>query len=202
MNFNNVAKKWDNKRRIERAKIISDEIKNNIVKEENKSVLEFGCGTGLISFNLVDYFNKITLIDNSEEMIKVVDNKIKTFNINNMKSICCDLENYNISENYDVVYTSMVLHHIVNVEDIIRRFYSLLNNKGELCIIDLNKEDGRFHEEEKDFNGHNGFSQIELKEVLSQVGFSNIKSYTFYNGVKDVNKEKVEYSLFIMIGKK
>lgn len=202
MNFNNVAKKWDNKRRIERAKIISDEIKNNIVKEENKSVLEFGCGTGLISFNLVDYFNKITLIDNSEEMIKVVDNKIKTFNINNMKSICCDLENYNISENYDVVYTSMVLHHIVNVEDIIRRFYSLLNNKGKLCIIDLNKEDGRFHEEENDFNGHNGFSQIELKEVLSQVGFSNIKSYTFYNGVKDVNKEKVEYSLFIMIGKK
>ena len=36
------------------------------------NALEFGCGTGLLSFALKNYFNEITLIDYSEVMIIVL----------------------------------------------------------------------------------------------------------------------------------
>lgn len=202
MDFNELAKEWDNDRRIKRAKVISNEIKNNLLEERNKKALEFGCGTGVISLNLKDHFKEITLIDNSKEMINVANNKIELLNIDNIKCICCELINSNISEKYDVIYSSMALHHVVEIDKLIKRFNDLLNKEGKICIVDLNEDDGSFHKEEKDFNGYNGFSQEWLKNILYKNGFKNIKSYTFYKDIKEVDKEKVEYSLFIIIGEK
>ena len=80
MNFDDVAREWDNEKRIERAKVIANKIKTTISVTESKMAMEFGCGTGLISFNLSDVFKNITLIDNSEGMINVVNEKIKKLN--------------------------------------------------------------------------------------------------------------------------
>ena len=54
MSFDNYAKTWDTEKRINRAKIISNEISNSIDIHKNYSAMEFGCGTGLVSFNLYD----------------------------------------------------------------------------------------------------------------------------------------------------
>jgi len=40
-------------------------------------VLDFGCGTGLLSFFLQPYVGEITGIDTSKGMIEVFDKKIK-----------------------------------------------------------------------------------------------------------------------------
>ena len=74
----------------------------------------------------------------------------------------------------------------------------MLNVNGVLCIVDLDEEDGRFHKNEEGFNGHNGFNQQWLKEVVEEVGFKNITSRTFYNGIKNIDGEDVQYSLFIL----
>ena len=198
MYFDNIAKKWDNPRRIERAKIIAKEISRSLDNVEIKSAMEFGCGTGLIAFNLVDKIKNLTLIDNSEEMIQVVNKKISDFNFKNVKSICDNITDMKINDTYDVIYSSMSLHHIVNVKKIIRKLYYLLNVNGVLCIVDLDEEDGRFHKNEEGFNGHNGFNQQWLKEVVEEVGFKNITSRTFYNGIKNIDGEDVQYSLFIL----
>ncbi|NEI75067.1 class I SAM-dependent methyltransferase, partial [Rhizobium lusitanum] len=68
MNFDKYAKEWDDEERINRAKIISEKIEKTIPMNKDYSVMEFGCGTGLISFNLQDKFGKITLVDSSEGM--------------------------------------------------------------------------------------------------------------------------------------
>ncbi|WP_195971218.1 class I SAM-dependent methyltransferase [Clostridium thermobutyricum] len=73
MDFNYLARQWDDSRRIERAKIISNEIRKNLGDVKLNKGLEFGCGTGLITFNLTDLFNDVTLIDISSEMIEVVN---------------------------------------------------------------------------------------------------------------------------------
>ena len=198
MYFDNIAKKWDNPRRIERAKIIAKEISRSLDNVEIKSAMEFGCGTGLIAFNLVDKIKNLTLIDNSEEMIQVVNKKISDFNFKNVKSICDNITDMKIKDTYDAIYSSMSLHHIVNVKKIIRKLYYLLNVNGVLCIVDLDEEDGRFHKNEEGFNGHNGFNQQWLKEVVEEVGFKNITSRTFYNGIKNIDGEDVQYSLFIL----
>ncbi len=96
----------------------------------------------------------------------------------------------------------MVLHHIMETKEIVKQFYELLNENGQLCIVDLNEEDGSFHLNYPEFNGHHGFNQTQLKEILREVGFKDIKSHTFYHGEKIVEGKKVEYSLFIMIARK
>lgn len=68
MSFNDYAKTWDTDERINRAKIIAQEISNSIEFGKNYSAMEFGCGTGLISFNLHDKFEGITLVDSSKGM--------------------------------------------------------------------------------------------------------------------------------------
>jgi len=204
MNFDIESITWDDERRKNRAKLIAEEINKSIQIKKQYTALEFGCGTGLISFCLNDKFEMITLVDTSKGMIDVLNSKIETFEINKMKAYQIDInENHILPENsYDVIYTSMALHHIIDAETTIKNLYRLLKLDGYLCIIDLDEEDGSFHKEEKDFNGHNGFNQNVLKNVLLEIGFKEVTVNTFYKDEKLVEEMKVEYSLFLMVGRK
>ncbi|MGB6129193.1 MAG: class I SAM-dependent methyltransferase [Psychrilyobacter sp.] len=203
MSFDNYAKNWDTDIRINRAKVIANEIQNVLGYRKNCAAMEFGCGTGLIGFNLIDSFKSITLIDSSKNMIAILNEKIKKYNINNMKAYKLDItSNEKIVGKYDVIYNSMVLHHIWDTESIIKEFYELLNDEGELCIVDLNKEDGKFHKKEIGFEGHNGFSQNKFKDILTNAGFKDIEINTFFYGEKNIDNEKINYSLFIVNAKK
>ena len=204
MNFDIKAIKWDDEKRKKRAEIIAEEINKSIQIKKQYTALEFGCGTGLISFCLRGKFEMITLVDTSKGMIDVLNSKIQSFNINNMKAYQIDInENHTLPDNsYDVIYTSMALHHIMDTETTIKNLYRLLKKDGYLCIVDLDEEDGSFHKEEKDFNGHNGFNQNELKNVLLETGFEEVVTNTFYKNEKLIEEIKVPYSLFIMVGRK
>lgn len=202
MNFDDVAREWDNEKRIKRAEIIANKIKTTVIVGQDKYAMEFGCGTGLVSFNLYDEFENITLIDTSKEMIKIVNNKIKTLSLSNINARCEDLVNSKSDEKFDVIYSSMVLHHIIDINKLCKKFYDMINLNGTLCIVDLNKDDGSFHKNEIGFNGHNGFSKTWLKNILEVNGFSNIKYETFYKGIKKIDEDELVYSLFIMTGQK
>jgi ubiquinone/menaquinone biosynthesis C-methylase UbiE len=203
MNFDEYAKNWDTDERINRAKVIANEIINATGTNENYSVMEFGCGTGLVSFNIYDKFKKVTLIDTSKGMIDILDTKISKYKIDNMITKHLDISKENsLNDKFDVIYSSMVLHHIKNIYEIINVFYQLLNNNGYLCIVDLNEENGSFHKEHSDFNGHNGFNQEELKKILISVGFNDIESNTFFNGEKIIEEKKIDYTLFLMKARK
>jgi ubiquinone/menaquinone biosynthesis C-methylase UbiE len=203
MRFDDYAKTWDTDKRISRAKIIADEIINSIDINKNYSAMEFGCGTGLISFNLYDRFKKITLIDSSKGMIDILNSKINKYKVNNMVTNHLDISDENsLDAKFDVIYNSMVLHHIHNTSSIIKNFYELLNKDGYLCIVDLDEEDGSFHKDHPDFDGHNGFNQEELKNILSRAGFNDIESNTFFYDEKIIEGQKVNYSLFLMKARK
>jgi len=204
MSFDIDSINWDNERRTKRGKLIAEEISKSIQIKKQYSALEFGCGTGLLSFFLNDKFEMITLVDISKGMIDVLNSKIEKCKVNNMKAYQIDInKNHILPENsYDVIYTSMALHHIIDTETTIRNLYRLLKKNGYLCIIELDEDDGRFHKEEKYFNGHNGFNQNSLKKLLLKIGFEEVKSNTFYNDEKLVGEMKVKYSLFLMEGMK
>jgi ubiquinone/menaquinone biosynthesis C-methylase UbiE len=201
--FDDYAQNWDTDKRIKRAKIIAEEISNAIADKEKYSAMEFGCGTGLISFNLQDKFKTITLVDSSKGMIKVLNSKIDKYKINNMIPYHIDISNENLADmKFDVIYNSMVLHHIHDTKAIIKTFYELLNRDGYLCIVDLDEEDGSFHRKYPDFDGHNGFKHSELTNVLVEVGFKDIEINTFFYDEKTIDDEKIKYSLFLLKGRK
>jgi len=64
----------------------------------------------------------------------------------------------------------------------------------------LVKEDGSFHHEYPDFDGHNGFDKNELGEYLINNGFT----VEYYNICFEIIKESENktYPLFLMICKK
>lgn len=203
MNFDDYAKNWDTDKRIKRAKLISDEMSREIDMSKSASAMEFGCGTGLISLNLHESLHQIDLIDTSVEMINQLNRKIESNQIANMTGKCVDItNNEQLASNYDLIYTSMALHHIPDTMAILKNFYKLLDEGGQLCLVDLNSVSKDFHSHEPNFDGHDGFDMDDLKGLVENIGFSNVRIRTFYDGVKGVGDLKVNYKLFILSASK
>jgi tRNA (cmo5U34)-methyltransferase len=172
--FDIKAAEWDkNPMHWARSEAIAEEIKKRISLNKEMTALEYGAGTGIASFLLRDHLKEITLMDNSPEMVKIMNEKIKTTKVKTLKVLNFDLEHndYNNGK-FDFIFTQMVLHHVTDIETIIRKFKKLLNPGGHLAIADLYEEDGSFHGES--FNGHKGFNLEYLSGLLIKNQFKNI----------------------------
>ncbi len=201
--FDSKASEWDNNpMHWDRSRSIAKEIIKDIPIKKEMTALEFGAGTGILSFMLKDYFREITMMDNSSEMIKVIKGKIETTKVQNLKAINIDLEHSDYSgHRFDLIFTQMVLHHVEDVDNIINKFYSLLNPGGFIAIADLYAEDGSFHGE--GFVGRRGFDIEKLSAQLGKVGFSNISErQCFVINRKISDTETKEFGVFLLTAKR
>jgi len=204
MYFDDKAKDWDkDPKKIERAGILANEISDFLKNGKRLNAFEFGCGTGLVSFFLKDFFQTITLADNSEGMINVLKEKLVESNICNFHPILVDMLKDDLQiEKHDVVYTLMTMHHIMELDKMVSVFNSILNKNGYLCIADLVTEDGSFHYKHPGFDGHNGFDKDELTAILVKNGFTVVLYKIFFVIEKQMENETKKFPLFLMIGKK
>lgn len=199
--FDDLAKTWDiNPDKLQRAKTFAKKITAYIPPSKKLNALEFGCGTGLLSFALKDAFKTITLVDTSVGMIDVLKNKITQQQVTNFKPMVTDLlEDAHHITNIDVIFTLMTLHHIHDLKKAFTEFHKILNPNGYVCIADLVEEDGTFHKPELKFDGHLGFNKEQLIDLLQDHGFLTTYYSTPHTIVKDSGRE---YPLFLLIAKK
>lgn len=198
--FDLKAATWDqNPMILDRARAIASEILKLVPVTKQMTALEFGAGTGVTSFFLKDYLKEITLMDNSSEMVKVMNNKIKASGVDNLKTLNFNLEQDDFKDaKFDLVFNQMVLHHITDIENIIFKFYHLLKPGGFLAIADLYPEDGSFHGE--GFTGHKGFDPAELSKLLLKSGLKNTthrKCYVINRKISDT--ETKAFDVFLVI---
>ena len=107
----------------ERSKAIANEIINLIPLTKEMRALEFGAGTGITSFLLKDHLKEITLMDSSREMVRVMNEKIESSKVKNLKAIFFNLENEEFNDGkFDLIFTQMVLHHVNDIDGIIKVF--------------------------------------------------------------------------------
>ncbi|MDZ7614737.1 MAG: class I SAM-dependent methyltransferase [Flavobacteriaceae bacterium] len=167
--FDEKAKTWDeNPVYLERSLAIEKIIRQRIPLHKDQIALDYGAGTGILSFLLKDSLKEITLMDNSIEMVKVMDEKIRAGGVTHFKTLFFDLEkNDYTSKKFDLIYMQMVLHHVQDIKAIIKKFYKMLNAGGSIAIADLYAEDGTFHD--PGFSGHLGFDPEELIRNLRNV---------------------------------
>ncbi len=172
--FDVKASEWDsNPMHWERSMAIAQELIHKLPIAPAMNALEFGAGTGILSFMLKNYFKQITLMDNSIEMVKIMNDKIAKSNVSNLKTLYFDLErNDYLDGKFDLIFTQMVLHHVYDIDSILERFYKMLSPLGYLAIADLYREDGSFHGD--GFTGHNGFDVETLSSILGKHYFRNI----------------------------
>lgn len=200
--FDSKAATWDeNPERIRRANEIANAINSELDLSQIRTALEYGCGTGLLSFALKDGIDEVTLMDESALMIQEVDQKCEQAGIIHFHPV-----KYNLLEDelphfkVDLIYSLMTLHHIDDVESILESFQSLLNPSGYLVLIDLVTEDGSFHNHK--FDGHLGFDRDELEHQMKEAGFTPIQYRVCYTIKKEREGEIKEYPLFMLIGRK
>jgi tRNA (cmo5U34)-methyltransferase len=197
--FDIKAADWDkNPMHWDRSEAIANEIKKLIPLNKEMSALEYGAGTGIASFLLRDHLKEITLMDNSPEMVKIINEKIKTTKVKTLKVLYFDLEHndYNNGK-FDLIFSQMVLHHVTNIEIIIRKFKKLLNPGGHLAIADLYEEDGSFHGES--FNGHKGFNLDYLSGLLIKNHFKNISHRSCFIIDRKISETEIKhYDVFLL----
>ncbi|MEI6122559.1 MAG: class I SAM-dependent methyltransferase [Bacteroidota bacterium] len=201
--FDTVAREWDkNLVHAKRTEAIAAALLQMAPMHYAMKALEFGAGTGLLSFALKDHLAEITLMDNSAEMIKVIEEKIAAAGIKNMHAVLFDLEKKSYkTKKFDIIYSQMALHHVHNIEDLFARFSNMLLPGGTIAIADLYLEDGTFHD--GDFTGHRGFDPDKLFEIYMLSGLKNV-SYkpcfviekTFADGTSK------NFPVFLMTGQK
>jgi ubiquinone/menaquinone biosynthesis C-methylase UbiE len=201
--FDSKASEWDkDPMHWDRSEAIANEIKKLVPLKKDMAALEFGAGTGITSFLLKDFLKEITLMDNSQEMVNVINEKIKSSKVKNLKTLNFNLETEEYKGGkFDLIFTQMVLHHVNDIEKIINIFYRLLNSNGHLVIADLYEEDGSFHGE--GFTGHKGFNMDSLSVILLKNRFSEISHKTCFVIDRKISEtESKQFDVFIMTAKR
>ncbi|MFC4304162.1 class I SAM-dependent methyltransferase [Cohnella boryungensis] len=96
-------------------------------------VLDYGCGTGLISNEIAEYVKGIHAIDISSKMIAIAENKAKERNIANINYAHTTIfeERYE-KGSFDVVMVFHVLHLLEDVQIVLQRMNELLKPGGLL----------------------------------------------------------------------
>ncbi|WP_172370430.1 class I SAM-dependent methyltransferase [Sporosarcina jiandibaonis] len=175
--FEEMAKRYDTKERIELAKVVVEAVRPELIESESKSLIDYGSGTGLVSLELADLVDSVLLVDSSKQMLEVAEAKISQRGITNSKVLYSDFTEETPEFKADIVIMSLVLLHIPDTKAILQSLFNILNDGGKLIIVDFDKNEKIYHPKV-----HNGFSHDELKEILSHVGFKTTEIETFYHG--------------------
>ncbi len=200
--FDERAQKWDqNPMRRERADAVAQAIRQHLPNRKDLRALEYGCGTGLLSFALQDDFAHITLADNAKGMLQELERKIHQAGIRHFSPLLLDLISQPPpAESFHVIYTLMTLHHILDLHSILGAFHHLLLPDGFLFIADLDEEDGSFHG--SGFQGHLGFDRSVLARYVQEAGFRNITFQTVYVIKRQTEDGENAYPIFLMTARR
>ncbi|MFB7156049.1 class I SAM-dependent methyltransferase [Lysinibacillus sp. NPDC056232] len=194
--FEMIANIYDTPERIQIAKVSSDAISNYLIDAKNKNAIDFGCGTGLVGMNLLNEFNSMLFLDTSQNMVNQIKQKVTNFNIQNVDTLCFDIEKESITDlRADYIFMAQVLLHIHDVELVLSRLFDVLNEGGHLLIVDFNKNENVVSD-----IVHNGFNPEELTDIMTKIGYRNIQFKTFYTGNKIFMGQ--DASMFILDSKK
>ena len=116
---------------------------------QKKIVLDYGCGPGNGLINIINTSNpkKIYAVDVSEKSIYLAKKRAKLHNLN--VSFIKINENEKISSiddnSIDVIKSDGVLHHIENIDFVLREFKRILKKNGVINLMIYNRDSLWFH---------------------------------------------------------
>ena len=202
--FNKEAAQWDaNPGRVKLATDVAEAIIRETAPTRDMDVLDFGCGTGLVTLRLQPLVRTITGADSSEGMLGVLEVKVASQSLANVLTQHVDFEKGDrVHGAFHLIVSSMTLHHVPDTAALFRQWHELLVSGGRVCFADLDAEDGSFH---GDNTGvfHLGFDRDRLKALLLGAGFHDIRDTTAATMMKDVEgKGKRAFPVFLITARK
>jgi SAM-dependent methyltransferase len=203
-NFNEAASSWDDEpRRVRLASEVAECVKKEVAVTGEMTVLDYGCGTGLVTLCLQPLVRSITGADLSDGMLEILRGKIEARGLTNVKAVLLDPDREIFpAESFDLVVSSMTLHHVENVARLLADFHRVLRSGGVLAVADLDAEDGSFHGHGL-AAAHSGFDRDRMRGMLEEAGFREIREVTAATIEKpDVRDTLRTYTVFLMTARK
>lgn len=202
--FDRESTTWDdNPVRVKLAEDVATAMAAEAALSPDMDVLDFGCGTGLLTLRIQPHVHTIDGVDNSRGMLEVFEAKIARQHLHNVRARFFDMEEpASVADRYHLVVSSMALHHVACVEAALRLFHGWLHPGGRLCIADLDSDGGLFHE-----NGegvfHPGFDRAALRGAFIDAGFDAVRDRNAAEIVKPIHGGEMRaFGVFLMTGTK
>jgi 2-polyprenyl-3-methyl-5-hydroxy-6-metoxy-1,4-benzoquinol methylase len=197
--FDARASTWDaDPAKVDRARRVAEAIARDVPDLATRSVLDYGAGTGLLGFHLLPHVARMTFADTSKGMLAVVEEKIARTAAHDVDAVLLDLtRDPPPARRFGLVCTLMALHHVPDVDGILKAFHSTLEPGGILCISDLDLEDGSFHGPGVEV--HPGFDRTALEGKIRAAGFGRVRFSTPCDVRKEVGGEPRTYPIFLAI---
>jgi len=184
--FDSAAKTWDTEETIKRneafARAISKHVSSHIEK-----MMDFGCGTGLLTSHFLNIADELIGIETSSGMLEQFSERFKGHR--HVKSLAINLENESLPNDigtFDLVVTAMAFHHLKDPIAVLSLFKKHLSPRGKVFVIDLDEEDGSFHPDNEGMGVHHfGFSKITMESWSQELGFYSFQHENVYEMSKN-----------------
>lgn len=122
-----------------RLRFIKEQIVGNFADIKKLSVLDVGCGGGLVALPLAKQGFRVTAIDAEPESIGICKQQAKNMNVDPKLYNCSLEELINDNVKYDVITALEIVEHVDNLEIFLRDLVRALNKGGILIISTINK---------------------------------------------------------------
>jgi len=137
-------------------------------------VADFGAGEGTLSQLLAQRAEKVIAIDNSAKMVEFGASLAKEHGLKNLEYRLGDIEKAPLEdESVNLAIFSQALHHAEDPSKAVMEAYRSLKPGGSLMVLDLLQH--QFEQaRELYFDVWLGFSEVELKTMIENVGFIDV----------------------------
>ena len=173
------------------------------------SILEIGCGTGMILLNLVDKVKEYDATDISNEAILYVKKQLlhvgaKNVNLWNLEAT----KSNSIQKKYDVIVLNSVIQYFPNLEyfiTVINQCVDMLNNNGYLYIGDVRSlnHQHEFHSSillNKGYDTNNCIALQNLLESLVSDDSELVVDHNFFYFLKTVQQKITHVEVLLKKG--
>jgi SAM-dependent methyltransferase len=197
--FDAIASQWDESpMRSGMAKAVAGAIATAVPLKPQWHALEYGCGTGLVGLRLLPDLGHLLETDLSPGMLAVLSAKAAAAGLKNIRTQVLDLTSSPPpAERFDLIFSSMTMHHILDVGGLLRTFHSMLVPGGWVALADLDAEDGTFHDPGVPGVAHHGFDRGTVEEWLRAAGFTGVSIRTAHTVERERAGAQRRYSIFL-----
>ena len=197
--FDARAKTWDeNPGRRQMAADLFAALEPRVPLRPDMAALDYGAGTGLLTFALAARVGRVVAVDSSAGMLEVLAQKAKAGGFGHVETLLADFSKDPLPlGSFDLVASAMTLHHVADIESLFRNFFRLLAAGGRIALADLDAEDGTFHASNDGIH-HFGFDREVFAKQLAAAGFVDIRLATAIR----VEKNSRVYPVFLATARK
>ena len=97
------------------------------------AVLDIGCGSGILAFELAKYYERVVAVDLSAKMLAIASQKRSAPNI---EYIQMDASQLALDRKFDLIVSAATLHHLPNLPVALWAIKKLLNHQGKVVFLD------------------------------------------------------------------